>query len=179
MGKRVKYAFIVFLFVAGCTRGIGYINEDIAAIVKGEEITVGELRLLYPDEEIEDRIEDYIKIKLVIQEVERMNISIPESSSQYKTINLPPKNYNDLISNSVREFAESQSKKLGMNPEEFHEKYQEIVIEQNAYMVTYILEVLGEPGESESELRLYTDKVNEMLNELFEQNKDEIEILIN
>jgi hypothetical protein len=108
-----------------------------------------------------------------------MNISIPESSSQYKTINLPPKNYNDLISNSVREFAESQSKKLGMNPEEFHEKYQEIVIEQNAYMVTYILEVLGEPGESESELRLYTDKVNEMLNELFEQNKDEIEILIN
>ena len=40
---------IFFIFLVGCSDSLKYSDEEVAAIVRGEEITIGELRFLYPD----------------------------------------------------------------------------------------------------------------------------------
>jgi hypothetical protein len=178
-----KYSFLVALiFIVGCTNTEinDYQDDEVAAIVRGEEITIKELRFLYPDEKALDMLEGTIKARLVVQESKQMDIDVTEEIDQEintrKT--LPPKNTDDSSLKSIREFAEAQAKKLGMNPEEYYKKYVTITAEQNAYMQAYIQKTLGVPGDDEHEIEEYNDKANNLLNELVKENENEIEIRI-
>lgn len=70
---RISFLFII-LFLVGCHSLSKYDNNEVAAIVKGEEITVGELRFLYPDERALDYLDWAIKVELVKQEVKDMDL---------------------------------------------------------------------------------------------------------
>src|SRR5690625_1724004 len=125
MLKYFKYAFFIILFiVVGCAEKLTYNDDDIAAIVKGEEITIGELRFLYPDENVLEMIEGTVKARLVMQEAKEMNIDVSEEINQTKKMmaTLPPKDSDNPTGKSIREFAESQAQKLNMDPEEYHTK---------------------------------------------------------
>ena len=58
---------------AGCSDSdiAKYDDEDVAAIVRGEEITIGDLRFLFLDDQILESLDGTIKAKLAEQEVKR------------------------------------------------------------------------------------------------------------
>src|SRR5690625_5847179 len=79
MDKRIScMLFICLLILSGCMNSSTYKDEDVAAIVRGEEISVGYLRFLYPDDAIIEMIDGAVKAKLAEQEVKKMNIDISD-----------------------------------------------------------------------------------------------------
>ncbi len=51
MLKVVQLSILIpFIFMVGCSGLSKYDDNEAAAIVKGQEITVGDLRFLYPDD---------------------------------------------------------------------------------------------------------------------------------
>ncbi|WP_096154166.1 MULTISPECIES: SurA N-terminal domain-containing protein [Bacillus] len=168
---------IYLIFLTGCSDSPKYNDEDVAAIVRGEEITIGELRFLYPDEKILSMIDGTIKATLIIQEAKKMNIDVSlevketiEALSDY-----PPDHIDTKTANSIREFAKPQAEKLGLAPEEYYKMYIEKTSETSAYINAYIQRVLGEPTK---DIEKYDEQANKHLNELIEENKDEIKKLI-
>ncbi|WP_235801865.1 hypothetical protein [Ureibacillus manganicus] len=142
------HILIVTLLLAGCSNTFPYNDEDVAAIVRGEEITIGELRFLYPDDAVLDMIDGTIKAKLVVREAKKMNIDVTEEVKSIKEAfgNYPPStHYDDEFAKSLREFVEPQAKKLGLDPEEYYKEYVEITTETAEYINAYVQEVLGEP----------------------------------
>lgn len=158
-----------------------YNNDDLAAVVRGEEITVGELRFLFSDDKILDYLDGLITAKLAIQETKRLNIDVSEQVEM-----IDSQRNSSLKSAVMDEFVVSQAKKLGMNPEEYYEKHLEITTEMSAYVVAYVRAILGEPvideladpEELRKQLSAYDEQANKLLNNLVEENRDEIEIFI-
>ena len=169
---------ILFIFLAGCNDRTDYDNDDVAAIVNGEEITVGDLRFLYADDEAIEYVKEAVKAELVKQEVEEMNIDVSgEADEEIQYIaELPSKNTENEFEQSIREFAESQADKFDMDPEAYYRKLAEITNKQSAYVVAYAQEMLGDIGEDEEK---YIEEVEELLDDLVEENEDEIEIKTN
>lgn len=69
----------------------------------------------------------------------------------------------------------SQAEKLGMEPEEYYQEYIKISTEKSAYVVAYIESFVGEPTDN---IEAYTKETNQLLNDLVEEYKEKIEILI-
>lgn len=77
MYKWIGCILLIGLFIfTGCMNAVGDKDEDVAAVVRGEEITVGYLRLLYPDDAITEMVDEVVKAKLVEQEVKKMHMII-------------------------------------------------------------------------------------------------------
>lgn len=172
--------FICLLILSGCMNSTAYTDEDVAAIVRGEEITVGYLRFLYPDDAIVEMIDGAVKAKLAEQEVEKMNIDI---SKQVKEIEeshgkYPQDEIHSAEAQSIRAFADPQASKLGIDPKEYYKKYTETSAEMVAYINVYISGILGELEDDEFGIEEYNHHANELLDLLVEQNKDAIEIRI-
>lgn len=153
-------------------------DEDVAAIVRGEEVTVGYLRFLYPDDAIVEKVDGVVKAKLAEQEVKKMNIDV---SKQVKEIEesygtYPQDELYSAEAQSIRAFADPQASELGMGPKEYYKKYTEISAEMAAYINAYTSEILGKLGDDESGIEEYNHHANELLDDLTEQNKDAIEI---
>lgn len=184
MSKVLQVCVLVFvIFMAGCSSISKYEDSEVAAIVKGEEITIGDLRFLYPDDTALDYLDWAIKAELVKQKVEKMGLDISDNLSDERPGGwfgeLPPKDTKDEGGKQIRKFAESQAKKLDMEPEEFQREYAKRIEEQNAYMVTYLEVKLG-IGEfdDEKEMEEWNEKANDLLEELVKENDDEVEVLI-
>lgn len=172
--------FIALIFAVGCTNISDYDDADIAAIVKGEEIKVGELRFLYPDEKVLDMIEGTVKLKLVMQEAKQMDMNVTDEINQKieEGKNLPPKDTEDSPLQSIRTFAETQAEKLGMEPEAYYQEYVAVTSEQIVYLNAYIEEMVGAFENDDNNIQAFNSKANDFLDALVEENKDEIEILI-
>ncbi|QUW20464.1 hypothetical protein JSQ81_11385 [Sporosarcina sp. Marseille-Q4063] len=179
-------ALSLMISLLGCGSNVqsgikGYDDDDIAAIVKGKEITIGDLRLLYPDDEVLENIEGAVKLDLMLQEAKRMDIDVSDNIDQQTEtmLMLPFRDKEDPFGKSMREFIESQAQKLSMDPEEYYRKYVEIRSEQIAYMDAYALEMFGEPDAyNEDGLEVYNEKANDFLHELVKEHEKDIEILI-
>ncbi|WP_153720734.1 hypothetical protein [Sporosarcina cascadiensis] len=182
MSKSLKFSFVLLLFIllSGCSNITKYDNDEPAAIVRGQEITVGELRLLYPDKQVLEYLDGAIKMELVKQEVEKLGLDIsghldPEDNGFAV---LPPADTVDPNGRQLREYAESQAKKLHMEPEEFQREYARRVNEQNAYMMTYLESKLGPYHYEVDETEDFNEEANQLLEDLAEENQEEIEVLI-
>jgi len=170
----------------GCSASVqssikDYNDNDIAAIVKDKEITIGELRFLYPDEEVLENIEGAVKLELILQEAKRMDLDVSDNKDlQTETmLLLPLRDSEDPFGKSMIKFIESQAQKLGMEPKEYYKKYAEIRSEQIAYINGYTQEMFGEPDAyNEDGIEEYNKKANDFLNELVKEHKEKIEILI-
>ncbi|GKV65144.1 MULTISPECIES: hypothetical protein [unclassified Sporosarcina] len=182
MLKSLKLSFVLLLFIllSGCSNIAKYDNDEPAAIVKGQEITVGDLRFLFPDKKVLDYLDGAIKLELVKQEVKKLDLDIsahldPEDNGFAV---LPPADTEDPNGRQLREYAESQAKKLHMEPEEFQRQYARRINEQNAYMMTYLEEKLGPYHYEEGETVDFNEEANQLLEDLAEGNQVEIEVLI-
>lgn len=176
---RIAFLFII-LFLVGCHSLSKYDDNEVAAIVKGEEITVGELRFLYPDERALDYLDWAIKVELVKQEVKDMDLDYAKHEADDNWFaELPPKDTEGEGGKQIRKFAESQAKKMKMEPEEFQREYAKKITEQNNYLATYLEEKLGEIDfDNEEELNEFNHEVDELLEELVKKNEDDIKVLI-
>lgn len=170
------------IFIVGCANKeiADYNDEDIAAIVRGEEITVGELRVLYTDEKVLDMINGTIKAKLVEQEAKRMNLDVTDEIEQEIEARMKVLLDDTAGSSweSIRDFAEIQSEELDMTEEEFYGKYIKLTTVQNTYMNAYVEELVDKSGDEVEDIQAYNKKANELLDDLLTNNKDEIKILI-
>jgi len=184
MSKAVQFSvLILFIFLTGCSSISTYDDHEVAAIVKGQEITIGDLRFLYPDDTALDYLEGAIEVELVKQEVEEMGIDISGNLSGEEDGDwfgqLPPKDTKDEGGKQIRKFAESQAQKLHMKPEEFQQEYAKVINEQNAYMVTYFEEKLGKADfDDETVMEKFYQKGHDLLEKLVKENENEIEVLI-
>ena len=172
--------FICLLILSGCMNSSTYNDEDVAAIVRGEEISVGYLRFLYPDDVITEMVDEVVKAKLAEQEVKRMNIDITskliekeESYGKY-----PQDELYSAETQSIRAFADPQAEKLGIDPREYYKKYTKVSAEMVAYINAYTSEILGGLEDDEFGIEEYMQHADEELDDLVEQNKNEIEIRI-
>ncbi|MEH7237828.1 hypothetical protein [Bacillus sp. JJ1562] len=180
MRKIITFGMIGFVsFIVSCTSESKYSDDDVAAIVRGDEITVGDIRFLYEvkDKEIRDKLPGIIKGELAIQEAKKLNIDVTEQVLEAIDLNggYIPENDSSPGVKSTREFVDSQAKKLGMDPEEFYQEYIKITTEKSAYIVGYIETIIGDSLEDIEE---YSNKAYQLLDDLVEGNKDQIEILI-
>ncbi|MFS0690960.1 hypothetical protein AB1K89_17145 [Sporosarcina sp. 179-K 8C2 HS] len=174
------------MILAGCNSISKYDDEDVAAIVRGEEITVGELRLLYPDDKILNNLDGMIKAKLAEQEVKRLNLDVSEELQEIQLSkdsivdSYPPDDDESEIAKDTRKFYESQAKKLGMEPKEFFEKHVTASQEIGVYLQAYVEKVLGEPmwDNKDFDVDELNKKANAVLDKLMEDHKDEIEKFI-
>lgn len=158
-----------------------YNDDDIAAIVKDKEITIGELRFLYPDEKVIENIKGTVKAELVMQEAKKMHLDVSDilNETNKTALTLPSKDTNDPTEKSNLEFVDSQAQKFGMEPEEYYKKYVETTAEQIAYINAYTQKILGKPEvDNEDGIQEYNNKANDLLNELVKEYEIEIEILI-
>lgn len=183
MKKLLQFlTLIIFILLAGCVGISSYDDDEVAAIVKEQEITVGDLRFMYPDDTALDYLKGAIEVELVKQEVKEMGLDVSENTNDETDdwfAELPPKDTKDEGGKQIRKFAESQAKKLHMEAEEYQKEYAKRINEQNAYMVTYLEEMLGEVlSDMEEAMEDYNEKSNMLLEELVEKNKDEIEVRI-
>lgn len=174
------------MVLAGCNSISKYEDDDVAAIVRGEEITVGELRFLYADDKVLDNLDGTIKAKLAVQEAKRLNLDVSdklqEIQSSIDSIGefYPAEEDNSEIAKDTRKFYESQAKKLGMEPGEFFEKHAAANQEIGVYMQAYVYEVLGEPivNDEDFDIEEFDKKANEVLDKLVDDHRDEIEKFI-
>ncbi|WP_026906897.1 hypothetical protein [Paucisalibacillus globulus] len=180
MYKRTSLLIICLVILSGCMNAAAYNDEDVAAIVRGEEITVGYMRLLYPDEEIANMVEEAVKAKLAEQEVKKMKVDVSkqieqlvESYGQY-----PKEETQSIEAQSIRAFADPQAEKLGMDPNEYYKKYTEISTEMVGYINAYTTALLGELEEDQFGIEEYAEHANQLFEDLVEQNQDSIEIKI-
>ncbi|MCM3710212.1 SurA N-terminal domain-containing protein [Sporosarcina luteola] len=185
-----RFASVMFLscliMLAGCNSISKYDDEDVAAIVRGEEITVGELRFLYSDDKVSDYLDGTIKAKLAEQEVKRMNLDVSEKLQEIQAsidsieYFYPPEDDNSKTAKDTRRFYESQAKKLGMEPKEFFKKHAAANQETGVYLQAYVDSVLGEPtvDDKDFDMEDFNKKANAALDELVKEHKDEIEKFI-
>ena len=186
MKRLASFIFLSCLIVlAGCNSISKYDDEDVAAIVRGEEITVGELRFLYEDDKILDNLDGTIKAKLAEQEVKKMNLDVSEELQEIQATKnsvldfYPPEDDNSEIAKENRKFYDSQAKKLGMDPKVYLVQHYEVAREISVYMLAYVERMLGEPMlDDDFDVEEYNEKVNEVLDKLVEDHKDEIEKFI-
>lgn len=181
MSKILQFSFLIlFILLTGCSSISIFDDNEVVAIVKGQEITKGDLRFLYPDDTALDYLDWAIKVELVKQVVKDMDLDISDNIDGNADwfAELPPKNTKDEGGKQIRKYAESQAKKLDMKPEEFQREYAKRINEQNAYITTSLEEKLVKAKfDDEKEMMEFDEKAIRLLEELVEENKDEIEVL--
>lgn len=178
--RRVLYKGILLgtIVLAGCSGISTYDDNEVAAIVKDQEITVGELRFLYPDNTALDYLDSAIGVELVKQAVKKMNLDISTDLNNGFE-NLPPENTKDEGGKQIRKYAKAQAKKLNMTPEDFQSEYAKRINEQNAYINTYLVEKLGEGDiNDEKWVEEYGEEYLNLVEKLVDENENEIEVLI-
>ena len=172
------------VILAGCNAS--HDDEDVAAIVRGEEITVGELRFLFEEDKIIDNLDGTIKAKLAEQEVKKMNLDvsedlqeIQETKNSFSELFLSSENQTETAK-ANRKIIDAKAKKLGMSTKEYLEKQYETISETNLYMLKYVAQLIGEPmvDDEDFDVEKYDANANEVLDQLVEENKDEIEKFI-
>jgi hypothetical protein len=169
-------------FIVGCNEALisDFVDTEVAAIVRGEEITVGDLRFLYSDDSLIDNLDGTIKAKLAEQEVTELNLDVSQELQEIKdrisgkSVNTFDEDDTDYA-NDIRAFVDAQAKKFGMVPEEYYEMYVEKTQAMVVYVTAYTEEMLDEPMNDGSE---YVEKANMILDKLVEDNEGEIQIFL-
>lgn len=159
----------------------GYADSDVAAIIRGQEITIGDLRFMYADEDVLTSIEGAAQTELVFQEAQRLEMgedlpakieSVKESLKTASLADIP-------FEQKERDFFKSQAKKLGMNVEDYYKEYMLIRTEKDWYILTFWDEGFRRFNHSEEEFDAYNEELTEFMNEFMKKNEDDIEVLIN
>ena len=170
-------AILISVVLLGCqqTKSLtvsDYSSDDTAAVVRGEEITIGDLRFLYPDDKALANLDGMVKLKLIEQEAEKMNLDISEEQEIHKEM------LESIIDSDedsdMRDFIDSQAEKLDMSASEYAEQYADVRSKLDASLDAYIQEINGDadPDENDDEM------INQALEQLVKDHEEEIDIRI-
>ncbi|WP_407270211.1 hypothetical protein [Radiobacillus sp. PE A8.2] len=180
MKKIIVFLCIMFVSVS-CSSSVAYDENDIAAIVRGKEITVRDIRLvaIFNNEELPQVVKHYVREEIMIQEAKQMGIELPKEvkeviSSDHSLPPEPPEGKE----NPILEFYKSQAKELGMTAEEYVDIYICKSTERSEYVSRYINQELGEGTSQGEKGKEYHNRLNEFYDQLLTKYDDEIEILI-
>ncbi|MET3684456.1 Mn-dependent DtxR family transcriptional regulator [Alkalibacillus flavidus] len=184
MNKLISSIILISLsFIVGCSGSATCDNDEVAAIVRGEEITVGDIRFLVEveDEDLPEVVESMVRETVVIQEAKKMGIDVSdevessiESFGQY-----PPENVDTDEANEIREFAKAQAERFDMKPKEYHKEYIERSAKRSAYANEFFKEHFGDKQpETEEEAEELNDDIQQTIDALLKEHEDEIEIRI-
>ncbi|MFZ3578654.1 hypothetical protein [Virgibacillus sp. DJP39] len=173
--KRFLLVVCLLLWAAACSSQPVYDDDEVAAIVMDEKITVGEIRFIYDvnDQELPKMVKEFVKEEIMVQKAKEMGLDISEEAEETLAFtHLPPEDSEDPL----RKFVEKQAKKVGMSEEKYYQDYLKKTTKRSQYVNQYILKELGHPhSDNEND---YVDNVNKHVNNLITKYADEIEILI-
>lgn len=179
-------ALLLTVLLMGCNSntqsGIeGYEDTDIAAIVRGTEITIGDLRFMHADEDVLEMIESAAQVELIKQEVIRLGLGqdIPDKMAKH-TEYLKNHTMDDFdMEEADRKLIKSQAKKLRMDIQEYFRKHTAILSEQSYYLSAYAegtfrdFEYMREVG-----IEQYNEEYEEFFEKVMKENESDIEIRI-
>lgn len=178
--KLVALGIFLFLLVS-CSYIAQYDDKEVAATVNDVDITVGELRFLYADQDALDYVKSWVRTEVVKQEVNKRNLDISYylRGDDDPFRKLPSADTKDTDNKQVRKFAEKQAKKFDLTPEHFQEKYAQKLDEQSAYLLTYLHDELDlPPDEFLKEKDISNPESTEILSDLMDDYDENIEIFI-
>ncbi|MDV2582727.1 hypothetical protein [Alkalibacillus haloalkaliphilus] len=190
MHKLISFIVMISIsFMVGCYDSTKFDHDDVAANVRGEEITVGDVRFFMEveDEGLPDKIETFVEETLIIQEAKEMDIDVmKEVELAVETHSLFPfQDEEEVLEDSrdfmkkERDFAEAQADRFDMEPKEYYKEYIKKGAVRQAYIYGFFDEHMGDHSpETEEDVEKINEKYQLLLNELLEENDDEIEILI-
>lgn len=187
--KRIALIIISIALIAsliGCgntaaSSGLkGYDDSDVAAIVRGKDITIGDLRFLYADEDILTGIEGAAQTELMIQEAKAKNVNddLPAKIASMKTSMESVTFKEQPLEEEERKFILSQSKKLNMDVDEYFKKYMVMHAEMTWYMLRFYEEAFRLYEGADEELEAYNEELNLFLKNWMTEHEGDIEILI-
>ncbi|MBD7983372.1 hypothetical protein H9649_02170 [Sporosarcina sp. Sa2YVA2] len=158
----------------------GYEDSDVAAIVRGKEITIGDLRFLYADEDVLTGIEAAAQTELMIQEAKAKNvnddlsvkIASVKASMESVTFKEQP------MEEEERKFILSQSEKLNMDVNDYFKKYMVMHTEMTWYLLRFYEEAFRLYDGVDEELEAYNAELDLFLKNWMTEHEGDIEILI-
>ncbi|MDQ0350327.1 hypothetical protein J2R98_000130 [Alkalibacillus filiformis] len=170
------------VFIAGCS-GSQYDLDDPAAVVKGEEITVGDVLFVYnaDDDELPGAVDAYVTEYLIMQEAQNMGIDVSEEVEMHGQFlgGYPSEDVDTDQANQIRQFAESRAELFDMEPETFLEEYTRKRAEVSAYSNAFFEEHVDfEELDADEDIEEVDATIQQMINDLYEEYEDEIDVHI-
>ncbi|MFD2639249.1 hypothetical protein [Piscibacillus salipiscarius] len=177
-----KILLLVCLSIlAACSNSSNYNQDDVAAIVRGEEITVGDIRFFKQvnDKELPEAVMAHVRNKLIVLEAKEMGITVSgeELNKAQEAFPYPKESVKSEQANEIRDFAESQADQFNMEPREYYQEFVRRSAKNSQYQQKFWKQKLGKP-ESEKEQIMTNEKGQKIMDELLEKYEDEIEIII-
>ncbi|GEL77420.1 hypothetical protein [Tenuibacillus multivorans] len=169
------------LIIASCSNDQTYENEDVVAIVRGKEITMGDLRFRSEatDKVLLENIDEFLTEEVIIQEAKEIGLDVSEEVEKQMGVfgRYPSENNNTKKANEIKAFSEKQAKRFDMDVEEYYQEYHERTVERSAYINGYINEMLGDIQDAPDKDQ-YAKDADALIDELLKEYEDEIETLI-
>ncbi|GEN45420.1 hypothetical protein [Alkalibacillus haloalkaliphilus] len=170
------------ILIAGCT-GSQYELDDTAAVIKGEEITVGDVLFEFDvdDDELPYAVETYVVEYLVMQEAQDMGIDVSEEVEKHEQFfgAYPSEDVDTNQANEIRQFADSRAELFDMDPETYHEEYTRKRTEVSAYSTAFAEEYVDfDEVQSDEDIEHVNATMQQIIDDLYEEYEDEIEVYI-
>jgi hypothetical protein len=156
-----------------CSPQTTYEDEDVVAVVKGEEITVKDIRSLYfvEDEDMPKMVENFVKEEILVLEAKKMGLDVMDEMESMDLL-FP------LGNTGNEDFFEKQADYLGITVEEYYEVYFRERLERDAYVNKLINEVLDLSNYEADDLEIADEEINEYIDNLLNEYEEDIEILL-
>ncbi|WP_332633050.1 hypothetical protein [Halalkalibacter flavus] len=176
---KFKFLIICLILLTACS-GTNYDNEDVIAVLKGEEIKAKDILSQYS---LEDKnIEIYIKEEIIILEAKSKGIAVSEQEIQEnKKMLFPGADTGEIlkiIPDKDKEFYEKQAAVLGISPEEYFDIWNDAYHSRDAYIQKYIVQKFGEPTSVEDG-ELLSEDIDDHINKLLSSYKENGELILN
>ncbi|WP_018922891.1 hypothetical protein [Salsuginibacillus kocurii] len=176
----MKYLILLFIMTisVACSsevtndEGIEKLEDvDVVATVKGQEITLKDIRSLYfvEDEDVPKMVENFVEEEILVLEAKSLGIDVTEEVEMMESL-FP------LGESGNEEFFEAQADYLGITVEEYYDTYFKERIERDAYMNHLIDEVLDLQNYEVDDAELVDNEINDFINNLLEEYEEDIEI---
>lgn len=148
-------------------------DGDVVAIVKGEEITLKDIRSLYdvPDDKISIMVENFVKEEIMMLEAQKIGIDVTDVVESLEFAFPFGETGNE-------EFFESQAEYLGITSKEYYDVYFNERLERETYVNELVNEVLDLSQYGVDDTELIDEKINQYIDNLLNEYKEEIEILL-
>lgn len=170
----MRYLWIVlclFLVVACAPK---FNDDDVAAVIFGEEVTVKDVRALYglEGDRLPDGVRYYVLEGLIAKEAEGYNYDISEYMD-YLDHAYPPPDYGGNL-----EFFEKQADYLGISVEKYYEVYWKERSRRGQIANLHITGMFDLHAETEEEIEQVNAKIEAYLDELLKKYEDDLEVYI-
>ncbi|MCK0470662.1 hypothetical protein [Halalkalibacter sp. APA_J-10(15)] len=171
---KFRILFIFLLLLTACS-GTSYENEDVIAVLKGEEIKGRDILALYPLND--EHIEIYIKEEIIVIEAKEMGIHVSreeiERNKNSLYPGLDPSEILQHVQENNRQFYEEQAVAFDIQPEEYYEIWRDTYYSRDPYIQEYMNEKFFSPASAKGIDFMKQESIDK-LNKEIETHLDEL-----